>query len=324
MVVKRLAAAFAALALAGFAQTATAQETKLNVIVFQGFQNLPFFAAQAKGLFAKRGLSVDVKITPTSDELRGGLAEGRYHIAHAGVDNAIAMAEVAKKDIAVVIGGDGGLNHLFVKRDIASLADLRGKTVIVDAPNTAYAFLLYDMLRMKGLNKGDYEVKVVGATFRRYEAIMSDASVAASILNAPFSIRAEAAGLKDMGSAIKALGPYQATAGFVMRQWAKDNGDVLVRYLQAYIEGLRWSLDPANKAEAVKLLAEGLKLAPDIAERTYAVALDPSEGFAKDGMIDFEGLRNVLALRGRIEGAPPAAPEKYLDLSYYDRALAEQ
>jgi len=130
-------AALGALAIAAFAQGAIAQEAKLTVIVFQGFQNLPFYAAQTKGFFAKRGLSVDVKITPSSDELRNGLAEGRYQVAHSAVDNAIAMAEVAKKDIAVVIGGDGGLNHLIAQRGIASFADLRGKTVIVDAPNTA-------------------------------------------------------------------------------------------------------------------------------------------------------------------------------------------
>ena len=51
---------------------------------------------------------MDIKIAPNSDELRNGLAEGRYQIVHSAVDNAVAMAEVAKKDIAVVLGGDTG------------------------------------------------------------------------------------------------------------------------------------------------------------------------------------------------------------------------
>ena len=46
------------------------------------------------------------------------------------------MAEVAKADIAIVSGGDNSFNHLFVQPDIRTLADLRGKTVIVDAVNT--------------------------------------------------------------------------------------------------------------------------------------------------------------------------------------------
>ena len=78
-------------------------QTKLTIMVFQGVQNLPLFAAQTKGFFAKRGLEVDIKIAPTSDELRNGLAEGRYQIVHGAIDNAVAMAEVAKADIAVVM-----------------------------------------------------------------------------------------------------------------------------------------------------------------------------------------------------------------------------
>ena len=84
-------------------------------MVFQGLQNLPLFAAQEKGFFARRGLEVDIKIAPTSDEMRNGLAEGRYQIVHGAVDNAVAMAEVAKADIAVVIGGDNGWNQLIVQ-----------------------------------------------------------------------------------------------------------------------------------------------------------------------------------------------------------------
>ena len=300
-------------------------QTKLTVMVFQGLQNLPLFAAQEKRFFARRGLEVDLKIAPTSEELRNGLAEGRYQIVHGAVDNAVAMAEVAKADIAVVNGGDNGWNQLIVQPEIGAVADLRGKTVIVDAPNTAYALQLYELLARAGLKKGDYDVKVVGATFRRAEAIRNDKTIAASMLNPPFSTVVEKAGLKSMGSAVKAIGPYQATAGFVMRSWARANEDTLVKYLQAYIEGVRWSLDPANKAQAIGFLTERLKLPEDVAAQAYAIATDPAEGFAKDAALDLEGFRNVLKLRathlGTWGGVAPA-PEKYIDLSYYQKAFA--
>jgi ABC-type nitrate/sulfonate/bicarbonate transport system substrate-binding protein len=153
-----------------------AQTTNLTIMVFQGMQNLPLLAAQSQGFFAKRGLNVDVRIAPDSDELREGLAHGRYQIVHAGVDNAVAMAEVAKIDIAIVMGGDNGFNRLIVQPEIKSYADLRGKTVIVDAPDTAFAFLMYEMLRKNGLNKGEYEVRPVGASFRRLDAMLKDKS----------------------------------------------------------------------------------------------------------------------------------------------------
>src|SRR3954453_8496267 len=309
------------MALAAMLGPAEAQ-TKLTIMVFQGVQNLPLFAAQTTGFLGRRGLEVDIKIAPTSDEMRNGLAEGRYQIVHGAVDNAVAMAEMARKDIAVINGGDNGFNELFVQPEIASYADLRGKTVIVDAINTAYAFQLYDMLEQNGLKKGDYDVKVVGATFKRLEA-MQDKSHAATMLNLPFSIRAKRAGLKSLGSAVTAIGPYQATGGFVMRDWAKANEDILVNYLKAYVEGVRWSLDPANKEQAIRFLMQRLQLAEDVATQAYEAAADPAEGLAQDSRLDNEGFRNLLKLRARDEGGGEApTPAKYIDLSYYQKALA--
>lgn len=304
------------------ASPAAAAETQLSLMVFQGVQNLPIFAAQAKGFFAKRGLKVDTKIAPSSDEQRAGLADGRFQIIHSAVDNGVAMADVAKVDVVAVIGGDNSLNHLVVQPDINAVSDLRSKTVIVDALNTAYAFQLYDILRRSGLFKGDYFVKSVGATFKRLDALQQDKNNKAAMLNAPFWVSGVKAGLKDMGPALKIIGPYQATAGIVLRSWAARNSDTLVKYLQAYVEGLRWALDPANKAEATAMLVYGLRLSDDIAAATYAIAADRGEGLARDAKFDVEGFKNVLKLRAGFEGGVPAAPEKYLDLSYYQKAMA--
>jgi ABC-type nitrate/sulfonate/bicarbonate transport system substrate-binding protein len=139
---KYLFAATAAFVLATSPQQARSDNSKLTVIVFPGVQNLPIFAAQAKGFYVRRGLDVEIKFTPNSDELRNGLAEGRYQIAHSAVDNAFALKDKANVDIAVVLGGDNSFNHLVVQPEIQSLADVKGKTVAVDAVNTAYAFQL--------------------------------------------------------------------------------------------------------------------------------------------------------------------------------------
>ena len=316
---KKLLLATAALALVASAEPGRADGTKLTVIVFPGVQNLPMFAAQAKGFYAKRNLDVDIKFTPNSDELRNGLAEGRYQIAHSAIDNAFALKDKANADIAVVLGGDNSLNHLIVQPDIKSLAEIKGKTVVVDAINTAYAFQLYEMLRQKGLNKGDYEVKSVGGTNARLEAMTKDKAMVAAMMNPPFSVRAEKAGLKEMGTAAAALGAYQGTSAFVLRDWGKTNTDMLVKYIEAYIEGRRWSFDPKNRDEAVALLAERLKLPADIAALAYDSTKDD---FSPDGAIDMAGVRNVLKLRAQYEGGTPAEPEKYIDLSYYQKARA--
>jgi len=297
-------------------------ESKLTVMVFPGMQNLALFAAQGNGLFAKRGLAVDIKMAPSSDEQRAGLADGRWQIIHAGIDNAVAMVEVAKVDIAIICGGDNSFNHLIVQGDLKSFADLRGKNLAVDAPDTAYAFQLYEILKRNGVPKGDYAVKPVGATIKRLAAMQEDKAVAGTMMNPPFSLLAMKSGMRDLGAATTFIGAYQATGGAVLRSWAKANPDVLTKYLQAYVEGLRWALDPKNKDATIKLLVDNLKLPPEIAAATYAVAADPAGGMAHDARFDLEGFQNVLKLRADWTGAAPGAPDKYLDLSYYQKALA--
>ena len=208
------------------------------------------------------------------------------------------MMDVAKVDIAVLLGGDNGFNSLMVQPDVKSYADLKGQTLAVDATNTAYALVMYQMLKQQGLQRGtDYQVKPVGATVVRVKAMIEDKSLKAGILNLPFSIQAEKAGLKNMGPAVQSIGPYQATAGWLVREWGRQNEAVVVRYIQAYVEGLRWSLNPANKAEAVALLADRLKIPADVAEQSYTAAADPKLGFAKDAAFDLDGFRNVLKIQ---------------------------
>ena len=56
--------------------------------------------------------------------------------------------------------------------------------------------------------------------------------------------------------------------------------------------------------------------------KVRAVAADPADGMARDAKFDLEGFKNVLKLRADWTGAAPGTPEKYLDLSYYQKALA--
>src|SRR5262249_60466138 len=84
----------------------------------------------------------------------------------------------------------------------------------------------------------------------------------AALPHPPFPIQAVKAGLKDLGSAVSMIGPSQGPAAYTLRSWAKANEETLVKYLQAYIEGVRWALDPAPKAAATEMLARRPQLPP--------------------------------------------------------------
>ena len=319
-----VAAVLGALAISG-APAGAAEATNIRVNTFPNAKALPVYVGIAKGVFAKYGLAVEQENTESSQSQRDGLVAGKFQIAHSALDNAVAMIEVAKKDVVIVSGGDSGMNEFFVQPDIASFADLKGKTIMVDAPDTAYALQAKKLLLQHGLKEGiDYKVKQVGAVPFRYKAMIEDKANAGGILNLPFTVEASERGLKSLGGMVDLLGPYQAAGAFVMRSWARDNGGALERYLAAYVESVRFILDRGNRGQAVDLLIEKLKLDRKIAERTYDMLVVPATGFTPDAKFDIEGFRNVLALRAEIERKPEteaAPPERYVDLGYYERAL---
>jgi ABC-type nitrate/sulfonate/bicarbonate transport system substrate-binding protein len=296
----------------------------LRVNVFRGASNLPIYMAQEKGYFARRGITLQMLFTPNSTEQRAGLAAGKFELAHAAVDNTVAMIEVAKADAVIVAGGDGGMNEVLVRQEINKVSDMRGRTYVVDAPNTAYALIGRKIFKDAGLKEGqDYKIFPLGGSEARTKGLDTPEG-AATLLNPPWNFLAKERGAKSLGRTIDLFGPYQAQGVFVMRPWAAQNGSALERYLAAYIEGCRAAQDPAQRNLALNVLKRELKLTDQVAEMTYTELMTKGSGLAPDCAFDMQGFRNVLALRAEIEGqwggtAPD--PARFIDMSFYNRAL---
>jgi ABC-type nitrate/sulfonate/bicarbonate transport system substrate-binding protein len=216
---------------------------------------------------------------------------------------------------------------LFVQPEIKSIKDLQGKTLIVDAPNTAYALQMKKILLLNGMQAGkDYEIKPFGATPARLAAMREHKEFAGSMLGPPTSIVAKHAGFVSLGSVQELIGPYQAAGFFTQRQWAKENANVLAGFLAAIIEAQRWLLAPTNKQQVLDVWVKESHLAPEVATEAYESSMNHPGGFAPDAQLDLEGFKNVLKLRAEVEGqwgGHPPAPEKYYDSTYYDAALAK-
>src|ERR1700749_4040926 len=136
-----------------------ADPTLLHVNTFPTARSLPFYAGVDRGFFARRGLQVELQFTESSERQREGLANGSVDIVHSAVDNAGAMIDVAKVDIVIVSGGDSGTNEFYVQDTIKDFADIRGKAIVVDATNTAYALQARKILGQHGLRDGaDYSL----------------------------------------------------------------------------------------------------------------------------------------------------------------------
>lgn len=326
--------ALVAAALIGLAAgAAQAQTTKqLEVIVFPGGSNWPIWVAQDKGYFAKNGVAVKLTPTPGSAYQLSNTIDGKFDIAMTAIDNAIAYDEgqgeaptTRKADLVAVMGSDNGFLHVVSVPEVRSLQELRGKNLSVDALTTGYAFVLEKMLQLGGLKPGDYTLVKAGGGLQRFEALMKKEH-AATLLFTPFELIAEDKGFHDLGAAIDVFGHYQGLVAAVQRSWAKAHRDELVGYIRGYVAGLDWLYMPANKAEAIAILRKNITtMSPELAEKTYGVLLAPRNGLLKKARIDLDGVKTVLKLRSEY-GEPKKAltdPGKYVDLSYYRRAVGK-
>lgn len=299
-----------------------ADPVTVRVNTFPNARALPFLVGIEKGIFAKHGIKLELEFTQNSGSQRAGLAAGKFELVHSAVDNAVAMADVAKVDIVIVMGGDSGTNEFIVQSNIKSFADIRGKSIVVDAPNTAYALQAKKILLKNGLKDGvDYKLNPVGNGRFRFNAMMENKDNAAAVMNVPYSVQAIENGMKSLGRTVDMLGPYQAGGSYVLRAWAKANPETVERYIAAYIKSLRWVVNRNNRAEGVAMLVDKQKLSKSLAERSYDLMIDPSFGYATDAKFNTVGFDNVLKLRHEVEGGTLYPASRYIDLSYYDRAL---
>src|SRR5262249_17839292 len=135
------------------------------------------------------------------------------------------------------------------------------------------------------------------------------------MMNAPCNFLAAKEGYRSFGRATDVIGAYQADGIWVMRSWASNNAETLVKYLRSIIEGYRWGADAANRTEVTAVVAKHLKLDPEIAAKSVEAAVGANGGLARDARFDTDGFKNTLRLRAEFEGGDAnPAPDKYIDL----------
>ena len=304
-----------------------AQQPNLEPVVVLTLVGRPLQIAVGEmlGTFAKHGIEVKTQNFANSGLMRKALADGTGDLAYAAVDNAVAMAELTGADVAIVSGGEGSQNELMVQPGIKSFEDLRGKTLLVDAVNTAYALQLKGILLLHGMRAGkDYQLNAYGATPLRLSALLQHKELTGSMLPPPFSIEARQKGLSSLAFVPATLGAYQAGGHFAERAWAKQHRNTLIAFLAAYIENQRWLMAPEHKQQVIALMMQEDHLDREVAEESYTLAVTRPGGFQKDAHLDREGLKNVLKLRADVEGqwnGHPPSPDEFYDGSFYDAAL---
>jgi ABC-type nitrate/sulfonate/bicarbonate transport system substrate-binding protein len=319
--------AIAAALAAGVAGQALAQ-TEMRMVSFSGATNVPGWIADEKGFFAKEGLKVPQSITRGSVEQVKDLMSGKFQVMSSAFDNIVAYAEDQGEfkldqpsDMIVIAGVHSGVNSVVVRPEIATYKDIKGKPVAVDAIKSGYATVLYQILENHGLEfEKDYTPVSVGGTSARLKALKENKAVAA-ILSSPADMEAQEAGLKIMDDATKAIGNYQGSVYVVRRGWAREHEKEVVAFLRAIIAATDYVFD--NKAGTIEVLKSRIKgMSDEELSKIYDRITGPG-GLNRKAAVNMQGVETVLKLRAR-HGEPRkemGPPSKYVDLSYYEKAL---
>lgn len=140
---------------ASVAVSAHAQETKLALGMSGWTGFAPLTLADKAGIFKKHGLDVEIKMIPQKDR-HLALASKSIQCAATTVEthvawnaNGVPIVQIFQLDKS--FGADG----IAVRSNINKFADLKGKTISVDAPGTAPYFGLAWMLSKNGMSMKD-------------------------------------------------------------------------------------------------------------------------------------------------------------------------
>lgn len=315
-----------------FGALAQAAAGEVRVLSFGGASNLPIWVAQEKGLFEKEGIKFSFALTTGSVAQIKDFYEGKHDVISTAFDNIVAYAEGQSDvplpgpyDMFAFLGISGGLNSIMVTPEIASYADIKGKTVAVDALKSGYGLLLYQVLKDRaGLEfDKDYKALPVGNTDRRLVAMREQKAVAA-VIGTPQDMEAERGGLKLMSDAAIAVGAYQGTAFVTRKGYASANEADLLAFIRAIVAAQ--DLIFADKATAIAVLKKNSKGLSDAdAEKLYQRMVAPG-GLTPRANMDIKGVENVLKMR-ETYGEPQkkmGPVSRYVDMSFYDKALAKK
>src|SRR5499426_3924109 len=149
---------FAAAAALLVVAPAAAQDVKVGIGISGWTGFAPLTLASQAGIFKKNGLDVTIRKIPQKDR-HLAIASGDIQCAATTVEtwiswnaNGVATKQIFQLDKSY--GADG----MATRNDVASIKDLKGKTVAASAPGTSPYFALAWMLKKNGLSVKDVKV----------------------------------------------------------------------------------------------------------------------------------------------------------------------
>jgi ABC-type nitrate/sulfonate/bicarbonate transport system substrate-binding protein len=283
----------------------------------------PVWVAWRQGYFDKQGLDVQVVFVEGADKSVMALVGGSTFVAAGAADAMMGAVDQGALDLTAVGGVINGLTHLILGgKKYRTYEDLRGATIGSSGLTSGTAFVLRRVLKAKGLEfPRDYKMLNVGGSGPALAALVSG-RVDAGIIAIPLGYEGADLGLNVIGKVNEVILDYQLTVLTVKRSWAEKNRPVLVRFMKATVQAMRWLYD--HKEPAIDFLSKEMKLKPQQARRGWDYYTE-NRIWNPNAEVNVEGMKTVIQINAeRMQSKGPLPlPAKYLDPSYVQEALKE-
>lgn len=267
--------------------------------------------ARERGYFAGLGLEIADEPVPSSPAQFRTLLAGGFDLVLTSPDNVVAYRMLERNplgtraDVRMLLGIDRGMGlSIMTTAHVRTVADIRGRTVAVDVPQSGFALAMFRVLEQQGLRRErDYSVISLGSTPGRADALIAG-ECDVTLLNAGHDVRAEMAGCRRLIRITDVLSPYIGTVLAATGPWLADNFGIAARFAAAWRQATAEVLDPANGPDVQRLLAEELGLHGEGPALAYRTLRSDRDGLIPDLRVDVAGLRTILQTRAQGADAP--------------------
>jgi NitT/TauT family transport system substrate-binding protein len=242
-----------------------------------------FYMASRRDFAQKLGLKLEfVPMKTDTIELKAVLA-GELDSYEGGPGGAIVAASRGA-DIKV-IGCDWLVvpHGLFVRSDISSLADLKGKSIAVSAPGSFPDLVARAMFEKANLPAADVKFAAMGSDTDRYKALAAGVVEGAIVSNEYTPIAAQS-GVKMLVPGSEAVPKFVRTCLQATGKTLHERPDDAAKFLAAEMEGLRYAA--AHRDETIRLTHEISGSKPD----------DPRPAFVYDWAVNAKAIGTDLPI----------------------------
>ncbi len=281
-------------------------------------------AGAVKGHFERHGVKLDIPITGSASAAVQAVLGGSIHMTTTTPGAAFSAQDKAPELKQIIGVFERSPYTLVVSPEIKSIQDLKGKVLGGTGVKTsADVETLRVILHHHGLqDPRDYTVAAVGSVRERSQALLNKTIWGVAQME-PFTSFLKDQGMVELARAADYpdLRLIQMVMVVAMRPWYMANQDTAVRFLRGWADATEWLYDPKNKAEAVKILAERMKVEERYAANAYRVFVEELKGHPRRGELNMQALRQGAENMKIVGGTPPADLAKYVDTSLWEKAF---